>query len=147
MDDAQVLFAWVNDPDLRRASLTTEPISWEDHLAWLGPKLAGEHSLFLMGMEGDVPIGTTRFDMTGSTATISISVAKEFRGHGYGKRLLESSTSLALGIWSLDRLQAYVKVDNQASISLFEGFGFVKESEANGVVLFGKVVKDVGVSA
>ena len=40
--DAELLFAWANDMDVRRNAFSQHEISWEEHTAWL----IGRSSIF-----------------------------------------------------------------------------------------------------
>ena len=63
-EDCTLLFRWVNDPEVRRSSLSSEPIDWEEHVAWLTKKLADPscHIFIASNTAGD-PVGQVRFNL------------------------------------------------------------------------------------
>ncbi len=64
MADADLLFAWRNDPGTVAACASQRPVEKAEHLAWLG-KVVGsrKHQLFIVEMDiSGPPIGTVRMD-------------------------------------------------------------------------------------
>lgn len=146
--DAELLFAWANDMDVRRNAFSQHEISWEEHTAWLKRKLAagGCHILigFIYGEKMEErPIGQVRFDIADTGAEIDYSVAAELRGRGYGTALLEAALA-----WMQDhrrqagqeisRFRAFVKRSNPASGRVFEKCRFAK-SEREDCLVYEKV--------
>lgn len=123
MDDARCLWEWRNDPLTRAMSVNTEPVAWEDHLAWLRDSIADPNrQLSVYELDG-VPIGTTRLDHEGDAARYSIAVAPEHRGRAVARRLY------ALGLPSC-RTIALVKPDNEPARRLLRcGFSLVSGGE------------------
>jgi len=122
--DADLLLAWANDPSTRAGSFRPEPITRSSHLAWMERQLADpEGRLWVAEAEG-LPVGTVRLAREGATATVSIAVAPEHRGQGWGGRLLA-----ALAIWVertgfVHRMLAWVREDNPTSRKLFLTAGY-----------------------
>jgi RimJ/RimL family protein N-acetyltransferase len=63
-NDCEMLWQWVNDPDVRKASFSSEKNSWETHKAWFTDKLEDSNSyIFIALNENKQPIGQVRFDI------------------------------------------------------------------------------------
>ena len=62
---------------------------------------------------------------------IDVSVAKEFRGTGFGAALIDRGAEEALLKRRSGRLHAFVKVENQPSRAAFELAGFENLGEEN----------------
>ncbi len=122
-EDCELLFAWTNDPAVRAQSFSSEAVAWETHHAWFHRLLDDVNSWIFIGEtdEGE-PIGTVRFSRDGDEATISVSVAKEARGHGYAAPLI------LRGVREMERkvglIHAFIKTDNQPSLRAFEAAAF-----------------------
>jgi RimJ/RimL family protein N-acetyltransferase len=127
-EDSQLLWRWANDPQVRAMSFSTEPIPWERHAAWFSTKLSDPSALLYIATDtSGRQIGHIRYEVDGARAAVSLSVAPEFRGIGYGKKML------LLGIEELFRgsgtkaVDAFVKPCNTASLRVFEAAGFRNE--------------------
>lgn len=125
MDDAELLWRWANDPDVRGNAFQQEPIPWETHVAWLEGKLASGTSRLWVFSAGDEPVGQVRVDLEGEDAVIDISVASGRRGRGYGRRMLME----AIGRMQAERgprirPRAVVLEHNAPSLRLFRACGF-----------------------
>jgi UDP-2,4-diacetamido-2,4,6-trideoxy-beta-L-altropyranose hydrolase len=123
--DCRSLFEWADDPVVRAASLHSAAISWEDHSRWFAERLHDPHSVIYMGENAaGKAVGLVRFQIRGESAVLSVSVAPEFRGQSWGRELIAFSTRSLTRAFSVRRVDALVKPDNQASIRLFEASGF-----------------------
>jgi RimJ/RimL family protein N-acetyltransferase len=123
--DADLLLDWANDPVTRAASFHPDPIDQAGHVAWLASRLASPTTGFWIGESDDGrPIGQVRVE----GREISISVAPEARGQGFGRALLLTAVEEAGRTLTVERLLARVRLENPASLSLFAGVGFVEVS-------------------
>lgn len=127
--DIQHYFNWVNDPEVRRQSFRSEPITWDEHQDWFARKLASEDSLLYVLQAGSLPVGQIRFDCIGDEARIDYSLDPLVRGRGWAARLV------ALGVDSLRKaarftLRAEVKASNEVSGAVFRRLGF-REARPN----------------
>ncbi|MGE3540902.1 MAG: UDP-2,4-diacetamido-2,4,6-trideoxy-beta-L-altropyranose hydrolase [Candidatus Tectimicrobiota bacterium] len=126
--DALLLWSWVNDPEVRRTSFTTDLISWEQHLQWFAARLQSDQCMIYIACSSTgAPLGQIRYDSTGQEATVSISLDKNFRHQGYGGILLKKASQLFLQHVPVIRLHAYIKPENIASQSAFLQAGFRQE--------------------
>jgi RimJ/RimL family protein N-acetyltransferase len=119
--DGRTLYEWRNDPETRSASVRTDPISWEGHVAWLQRVLVDPNRLLLIGESGGVAIGTVRYDVEDDWAEVSWTVAPGHRGRGLGTALLRSALAFA----PRARLVARIKPENLASQRIAAAAGFL----------------------
>jgi UDP-2,4-diacetamido-2,4,6-trideoxy-beta-L-altropyranose hydrolase len=130
VDDRQLLFRWANDPVVRHNSFHATAITWEEHCAWFTAKLQDPACLMFIALLDDgQPLGVVRFDMQRHSATVSVSIAAEFRGRGVGGRLIRKACEALLAIRPISRVNAYIKKDNVASQHVFAKAGFSRESD------------------
>jgi UDP-2,4-diacetamido-2,4,6-trideoxy-beta-L-altropyranose hydrolase len=130
-EDAGLLFNWANDPEVRRQSLNTDEIPWLVHRRWFQSKLEGHRSRIFILQAKSLPVGQIRFDMDEGAAQINFSIDSEFRGRGWGRRLV------ALGVSRMTEsgrivFRAEVKHSNPASASVFARLGFRELPARNG---------------
>lgn len=123
MDDAELLHRWTNDAATRTASFRSDPIAWDDHVAWLDARLKDADSLLLVGVHG-VPVGQVRFQRTSDEAVISVSVAPDMRGRGLAAALVDAGVRAAFERWPVARIRAEIRSDNHASMAAFTDAAF-----------------------
>ena len=120
--DCRLLFDWANDPEVRKNSFSTEPIPYEIHVSWFQRKLEDSACMMFIYMVGSEPAGQVRVELENGAGLISYSIAKEFRGKGYGKKMLLEIEEKLVG--QVEVLNAQVKTDNKASQFVFERLGY-----------------------
>lgn len=126
-DDARLLYDGRNAEVVRRASLSTNPLSWEDHLGWLTRTLADtEGHLLLIASVLDAPVGVIRFQRrSAKIAEVSLYLLEERLGAGWGMLLLQTGEDyLANHGWEIEEIEARVRNDNPASLRLFQQAGY-----------------------
>lgn len=124
--DARRLFEWANDGDTRAASFSQAPIGWNEHVRWLTARLqSGTCTLFIAADAEDRPVGSVRADVDGDRAVLSLSVAPECRGQGYGTSMIRLAAAGVLGRSGVQTVDAYVKPGNERSRRAFRAAGFV----------------------
>lgn len=125
-EDAKILWEWANDPEVRAASFSADPISWEGHLSWLDKKLTIDKNYMWIAetVEGE-PVGQIRFEARSHNDwEVGISIAKTARGRGCARALIRLGVS-ALREHDPDaRAHALIKPSNVASLKAFEKSGF-----------------------
>ncbi len=126
-EDVETYFRWVNDTEVRKNALQSEPITWKIHQGWFTDRLAEPTSLLLLFSVLNQPCGQVRFDSGGHSAFIDISLDQEFRGRGFGSRMLYlAEEQLRLRKPGITQVIAWVKINNTASVRLFEKSGYKK---------------------
>ncbi len=135
--DAQRLFDWRNAPETRAHSGSPETITFDGHRRWLAGVLTDPSRRLWIAMLGDEagqPVGVVRFDAEshaqGLGATISIYRVPGVRGRGWGRAVIARGVALAGQAWpDLDRIDARISPDNQASLRAFAACGFLPGDE------------------
>lgn len=128
--DARRLWLWRNDPDARAMSGDSRPVAWDAHTTWLNNRLADSTSLIFIVEADGRPCGTVRFhiELTG-TAVVSIAMARDVRGLGYGAVALALACREAFEQRFCERIEAGVRRENLASQRTFLKNGFLPASQ------------------
>lgn len=120
--DAELLFAWANDSEVRRNSISSGKIKWEEHIKWLKNKINNSESHIFLFFENEKPIGQVRLDFELNSWWIDFTVDRRFRGMGYGSKMLQKIIKKK----EYKELKAYVKNTNIGSLKVFEKLKFVE---------------------
>ena len=125
-EDCHLLWQWATDPSVRSASFSSEPITWEQHQAWFASKMSDPQCLILIGEDNyGKPLGQFRVDFRRDReAEIDVSVSPERRGVGWGSRLIGQCVGQVFNSTDAQRVHAYIRVENSASIRAFEDARF-----------------------
>lgn len=137
--DAQLLFAWRNDPLTRTQSIRTQPVEWESHLAWLAASLQNpDRQLFIAEQalpveQATVVLGTVRADKMDEEYELSWTVAPEQRGNEWGRKMVAALIDqLPAGV----AYQAVVLNTNPVSQRIAAGLGMVVKSSSPSQTIF-----------
>ncbi len=123
--DARTVWEWANDPVVRGASFSPDPIPWDRHVAWFAAKRGDPACRFYIGLDPDrVPLGQIRFDGRGPDVEVSVSLDPKFRSRGYGSALILAASRKVLDDDRVQRLHAYVKPGNEPSVRAFLKAGY-----------------------
>ena len=76
-------------------------------------------------------MGQVRCDVYGSRAVLSLNLGPQFRGKGWGRKMLLLAKDEIFRDSDVDIIDAFVKPDNEPSLRLFEGLGFYREGLEN----------------
>lgn len=124
-DDCRPVWEWANEPATRAASFSSEPIPWEDHVRWFTTRLADPNTLFYIALNAEAaPLGSVRYQVDGREAIISISLAPDQRGRGYGSHIIRLASRQVFENTAVNVIHAYVKPENIASARAFVKAGF-----------------------
>lgn len=123
--DAELIYGWSNDPATRAASFSPEPISWSDHVTWLRDRLddPGAVQLIASDPDGDA-VGLVRFDCSSGEAVISVVVAPNRRGQGWGAPLIDAGFAELASRGLAMRVVARIRPANVASQRSFVAADF-----------------------
>lgn len=114
-DDLLLLWAWRNDPDLRRVSFQKSLVTLEEHTRWLEVRLGEPGTrIFIAELEGR-PVGTVRFQPRGDQVILSIAITASERGKGLGEWMLREGTRRYLEEFPVEGVLAETVPDNLAS--------------------------------
>ncbi len=129
--DCRLLWEWANEPEVRAVSFSSEAIPWERHLEWFNSRLTDSDAVLYLAMNANnIPVGQVRYQIEGTRAVVSISLAAGFRGKGNGKMALSSGNEELFRNTRATTIDAYVKPHNRAALQLFSRAGFRQEAPA-----------------
>lgn len=123
MADAELLFVWRNDPLTRKNSRNTDEVPWPAHLSWLADTLKRDDRLLLIGDNGQMPVGTVRFDRHDDYQEISWTGSPVLRGHGASKEMAVNACRLID-----EAIVAEIRFDNAPTINMIKACGFRQTS-------------------
>lgn len=131
IDDAVDVLEWRNDP-VSVAASKTGTVNLSDHLSWFAKSMHNPNRCLFIVTEGKHRVGMVRFDKIQDAWLVSINIAPAERGKGYG----EAALRMAIAKISNSRLLAEIKLDNLASIRIFERCGFRRIGAKDGLLQF-----------
>lgn len=124
-EDTMLLFAWANDPEVRKNSFNPNPIKIEDHINWFKAVLENEQVLLYIAESDGKPVAHIRFRLNSEKAIISYLIDAEFRGQGIGFHLLFIGLkALKAQRPAIEQAVGLVQRENIASVRSFEKAGF-----------------------
>lgn len=129
--DCRLLWEWANEPGVRASAFSQWPIGWDEHTAWFRAQLTDAASMILIGEDAaERPIGQVRMHrQSSSEGEIDVSVARDFRGAGYGSLLIDTAVREAAASAGITRVHAFIRPENGASARAFENAGFRRIGE------------------
>ena len=121
-DDCRRLWEWANDPEVRAAAFSSDPIPWEKHVQWFARKMRDPNCFLFAALDDqDTPVGQVRFDLDGKNeAEIDVSVDRSKRGLGYGSVMIRMAVEEMFPVPLVRGVHAFIKPDNRGSIKTFE---------------------------
>lgn len=125
MQDMDLIYEWANDPAVRMNSFNSDPILYDTHVKWYNHVMSDESVLQFILMDEDTPVGQIRLNIDGDEAEIGYSIASDYRGKGYGHKVLQLvAEEVKVKHPDIKCLVAKVKPENIASSKLFEHEGY-----------------------
>lgn len=135
IDDALLLFNWVNDEAVRLNSINQEAVLWENHLKWLTSKLNSNHSFIYILTDGKEDYGQIRIDKDSNWWMIDYSIDVNYRGKGFGTLIVNLLVEKNKNF----NFKAFVKQNNLSSIHVFVKLGFNEvKGELENMIYFEK---------
>ena len=127
-EDAPLLWQWANDPEVRAASFSSDPIPWETHVAWFAGKLGHRKRLILIAEDEEATAcGQIRFDGSDGDWEVDVSIASTMRGRGFASELIGLGVRAIQKEDHVARVHAFVKPANAASVRAFENANFKRK--------------------
>ncbi len=127
--DVNLVFDWVNDPDVRKQSYHSDPIERSVHEKWFSSASKAPNIRYYIIESAGKAVGQIRFNISKSVATISYLVDPDHRGQGWGDRILRLGVKRLLTTESgISRIVGYVKQDNHASFNSFIKCNFTESA-------------------
>lgn len=126
-EDIVDAFQLSNEDYVRKYSINTKKIDWEDHKIWFANIIkSNNHIFYVVTNNTDGFLGQLRFEIEDESATVSISLCKSIMGKGLSEKLIiKSIERIREERKELKKIIAFVSNENVASKKLFENAGFV----------------------
>lgn len=125
-EHSRLIWLWRNDPITRQMSRNSNVTPWKSHQSWYTQTLQNPKKVLLIAYQGGTAAGMVRFDfLEPAYAEININLNPTLRGKGLGHEVLKSACQYGFNQLHLKRIYAEIKMDNTASIHIFEDLGFV----------------------
>lgn len=133
LEDANLLFEWVNDPDVRASAFNSNKIDIETHLLWYKNKLESiDTKIFIFENKLNVPFGQVRIELEKNYYVIDYSISKSFRGLGLGQVMINH----IINLFNKFKFKAIVKLSNKASLQIFKNLNFKMVEQDNQKAIF-----------
>lgn len=121
LEDSRLFFEWRNDELSRKNSLSSDMITWDDHLKWFEKSMQSPARQLFVYELGSESIGTIRVDISAEGCSeLSWQLSPQKRGQGFGKKMLADF----IQNFQLRPLCARIKASNIASVKMTEAAGF-----------------------
>ena len=125
--DFLLLFKWANDPETRRNSVRTAPVTWEEHLQWVNQVLSQDRYDTFIVVWRNSDVGVVRLSnlfpdvpKAESVGEVDFTIDSESRGRGLDPNAIKAVCHRA----PYRSYLALVKPDNEAARSAFRAAGF-----------------------
>lgn len=126
ISDAETMFAWQRDRDVRRWSFSAGPESFADHCDWLRRRLCDPGSVVLLfELRDGMPVGCIRFESEDDHWTCGITLDANFRGRRLATLVLRMGIEYFLAQRPHASIDAWIKPENEASRRTFSEAAFV----------------------
>ena len=127
--DCYLFWKWANDPKVRAAAFSSDPIPWEVHAQWFAQKLNQSTCFLFVALDNqDTPIGQVRFDFDDKgEVEIDVSIDEHKRSRGYGSLLISMAVEKLFRETPLSKVHAFIKLHNKVSMQAFERAGFKRQ--------------------
>ncbi|WP_048592110.1 GNAT family N-acetyltransferase [Clostridium massiliodielmoense] len=129
--DCDVLFEWANDIEVRKNSFNANYITYEEHVDWFLKVLENGNVLFFIMEVDNKSIGQIRINIDANIGIISYSIYKEFRGKGFGEKIIQLVEEQISNLKIINKIVAYVKKDNTSSNKIFTKLNYLKEESGD----------------
>lgn len=127
--DIRFLFDLRNDPGVRAVSFNNNPIQWDEHKRWLLKTLGNANSCLFVVKVNRRRVGQVRVDLHAGSCEISVSIASASRRKGYAVISVDKvSRHIFKKYPKINKIFAYIKLENIASIKTFEKARFREQS-------------------
>ena len=131
LEDSALLLAWRNDGETRRQSISTQKINKSEHEKWLRESLEDAAVKLFIVISGGKSVGTVRAQKGSGAWILSWTVSPESRGRNIGYLAVAKLIEQLCG-----NVQAYIKVNNLASIRIAEKLGMLCKSKDEEMTLW-----------
>ena len=143
-EDRDSIFNWRIDKLSREMSFDSSVPTLEEHSNWFKEALKSKHRKLYIGEVNFNKIGICRFDFNYKElyAEVSINTNPEMRSLGLGKRFLFQCIEYYLKS-NNHELLAKIKLQNKASLKIFEYAGFKEDVVRDNIIFLRKPIEKI----
>jgi RimJ/RimL family protein N-acetyltransferase len=132
LEDAALLRAIRNDPQVRSASWSPAAVEPDEHRAWLARTLADATRRLYVVVADGADAGQVRLDRRpDGTAEISIDLLARSRGRGLGREAIALGRRAARDDLGVATVVATIRAENAASQAAFAAAGFAESGRSD----------------
>ena len=135
-----LVYEWINDDEVRKNSFNTNKIKYEEHVNWYREKINSDNCKMYLLADSNNNIGIVRLEKKNDEKIISYSISKEYRGKGYGYKILLEFEKELIKLYKKVKVIAYVKKENIASIRIFTSLKYKIIKEDYEKIKFEKII-------
>lgn len=137
-NDISDVFELSNKDYVRKYSINTAKILWDEHLKWFNNALESKNVVFYIVTNKDnIFLGQVRYNITNNDAIISISLIDKLIGKGLSKSILDNAiNALFQERIEVRTITALVSESNFPSLKLFNKLNFRLETTNDGINQF-----------
>ncbi len=130
-EDSELLFKWINDPELVVFNSSYKPVHYINHEEWM-KSIANEKTrvLFAIRDENERLIGTCQLhsiNNVNGTAELQIRIGTENQSRGIGTDAVRQLVSFGFTHLNLRKIYLYVFSDNKRAIQCYAKCNFTNE--------------------
>ena len=131
--DWKLLLDWRNEAEARKNSHTNAIVSPQAHKEWLHNSIVNSNRRLYIAFDNETPIGTVRADFEDGKDiyVLSWTVAPQFRGKGFGKRMVKLLVTALKG-----QAKAEIIEGNKASIKIAEYAGLIFKEKREDILYY-----------
>lgn len=137
-EDIRDVFNLSNEDYVRKFSINTKKINWEEHVIWYENIIKSKDNVFYVVTDcTNKFLGQLRYKIENNSAIVSISLCKSITGKGLSNKFLIQSIKLISDERNdLENIIAFVSDKNIASKKLFEKVYFLLCENNNGMLKY-----------
>ncbi len=124
-DDCAFVFKTRNSSSSVKNSLSSNPISWEQHSLWFENAIKNKNIIFyIFSVENSAEKDLVGYFRVDESSKVSVALDENYIGEGLGSKVIEMGSVEAVKNKSSSHLLAEIKKTNMASIKSFEKAGY-----------------------
>jgi len=136
MKDADLLWAWRNDPEVVAQTFSGAEVGREEHIDWLARTLDDPGARIYVVEAAREPFGQVRLTTDEhETVEVHISLAESARGSGVGRKVLRLAAERAASDLGASVVVAKIMPSNERSLRAFLGAGFHERQRSSEAVV------------
>jgi len=143
-DDGMYILNWRNDPAVRGNFFDSKSISLRQHMQWYKEKLHDPDTAIYIAWDDKNRIGVIRFEKKKGAVMVSVNVAPDLIGKGYGSEIIRLGTERYYAETKEEApVIAEIKVGNIASQKAFQKAGYCRKALDKTKITFIKKPEDM----